>query len=400
MAPQHSSCSRGGGPVWETGPRGSLSPCGPRVLTESGRWLPRPPGSSGPGNTSGTAGDRRQQSGQQAARPIRPPPGRVGLAGSTWTRQPRAPCGHTRHQSPALWSPPRPQAGATQRHPRGHTRSAQPPSSRPLPPPRCLPLAIPLLSLFRTEAAGLGLPCCQYFTASPAWRVCAGSQSHPHPRAASPSGRAQHPPCPMALSPLKPSLLSSRPGLQAWPLRTPSQASDHRPGAPCPAPPVLTSHHPGEGRDSGRPGSGVHRWAPRLGDHVCHVLLFPPFLSEQQGVPRPTPCRPGTGHAGLAAPRRPGGLLGKTGEPCRAATLSRGSSPRSLRMTIKTRLLSPGTPAVADIPSGGRSSPTAWMNQLRQQASGLLGTPPRPSTHELWGLASVDAFFVVSCLVV
>ena len=33
-------------------------------------------------------------------------------------------------------------------------------------------------------------------------------------------------------------------------------------------------------------------------------------------------------------------------------------------------------------------------------ASGLLGTPPRPSTHEHWGLASVDAFFVISRLVV
>ena len=222
-------------------------------------------------------------------------------------------------------------------------------------------------------------------TASPAWRVCAGSQSHPHPHAASPSGRAQHPPRPVVLSPLKPSLLSSRPGLQAWPLRTPSQASDNRPGAPCPAPPVLTSHHPGEGRHGGRPGSGVHRWAPRLGDHVCHVLLFPPFLSEQQGVLRPTPCRPGIGHAGLAAPRRPGGLLGKTGEPCRAATLSRGSCPRRLRMTIKTRLLSPGTPAVADIPSGGRSSPTAWMSQLRQhQGSSAPLLDPPPTSSGVW----------------
>lgn len=54
-------------------------------------------------------------------------------------------------------------------------------------------------------------------------------------------------------------------------------------------------------------------------------------------------------------------------------------------MTIETRLLSPGTPAMADIPSGGRSSPTAWMSQLRQHQGSSTPLPdPPPTSSGVW----------------
>lgn len=136
----------------------------------------------------------------------------LGTGGSSQVSRRHAPSAHPRaewaqqaargHVSPELpvgtpgirAQPCGPHHGPRQAPPTAiHEGTHVPPSPPPL--GRCLlPAASrwpPPLSLFRTEAAGLGLPCCQHFTASPAWRVCAGSQSHPHPHASSPSGRAR-----------------------------------------------------------------------------------------------------------------------------------------------------------------------------------------------------------------
>lgn len=243
-------------------------------------------------------------------------------------------------------------------------------------PPRRLPLATPLLSLLGAEAAGPSkLPRLQ--------RLCR-SQPHLHPHAASPCGRAQAPPpCPAALSPRELPLLSPRSGLQAWPLRTLSQASGHRPRGPLPCHPLPRPRVTCRRAAWLTPGAQCAPLGSWLGDHVCHVLLFPPLLRERQGALRPTPCRPGTGHAGLAAPRRP--ALGVSGyqESGRAVqschSPQRLTAPGSPLMRIKARLLFPRHSCCGRHVIWGPLAPTAQMSQHRQHqgsSAPLLDPPP------------------------
>lgn len=116
------------------------------VLTVCGHWLPRPPGSSGPGNTAGTAG--RQVARVRASRAARSPPPSPGLSGlSRQQAHTSAPSSLRRRSSTA-------QPAAPVRHPgrfcsgsptwrRGRIRtlsSPQPPGGRVLPlgPLSCL----------------------------------------------------------------------------------------------------------------------------------------------------------------------------------------------------------------------------------------------------------------------
>lgn len=242
---------------------------GPRALTECGRWLPMPPGSSGPGNTSGTAGDRRQRSGQRAARPVRPPPGLSGLS-----RQ------HADTSAPSsLWA---------------HLASEPSPTVPTTAPGKCRPGPSTRGHEFHPAACRWPCPCSRSSGQRPLARGCPApspsklprlqrlcrSQPHLHPHAASPCGRAQAPPpCPAALSPRKLPLLSPRSGLQAWPLRTLSQASGHRPRGPLPRhhPPALASRHLQEGgmADSWGPvcTAGLLAWGPRV---PCSAFPSPP----------------------------------------------------------------------------------------------------------------------------
>ena len=128
----------------------------------------------------------------------------------------------------------------------------------------------------------------------------------------------------------------------------------------------------------------MYRWAPWLGDHMCHVLLFRPLLSERQGALRPTPCRPGAVHAGLVAPRRPApGASGhrERWESHAEPPLSpEAHSPRKPPIRIKAGLLFLKHSCHGRHVIWGPLATTAQMSHL--------GTPPRPSTHEHWGLAS------------
>lgn len=77
----------------------------PVVLTVCGHWLPRPPGSSGPGSTCGTAGETGVGVGRAAAEVAPPHPGTGGLAGSGHTRGPRRPRAAWQYRHPQ--APPR-----------------------------------------------------------------------------------------------------------------------------------------------------------------------------------------------------------------------------------------------------------------------------------------------------
>lgn len=165
----------------------------------------------------------------------------------------------TRHQSPALGSPPQPRAGAAQGH---HERTRVPPC--------------PLLS-----AAASHWPCPAFPVQDgghwPGAALLPALHSSPRPESlcwlsvtVALSGRARAPPPrPVTLSPLKLPLLLPRSGPQAWPLRTPSQASGHRPRGPLPSPsqPGLASPTAGVARLT--PGAqrvplGSLAWGPHV----------------------------------------------------------------------------------------------------------------------------------------
>lgn len=204
---------------------------GPRALTECGRWLPMPPGSSGPGNTSGTAGDRRQRSGQRAARPVRPPPGLSGLS-----RQ------HADTSAPSsLWA---------------HLASEPSPTVPTTAPGRCHPGPSTRGPEFHPAACRWPRPCSRCsgqrplaLRSSPACRGCAGlSRTCTHMQPHHVGGPKHRPPAPRP-SP-QGSCLCCRPGqacrhgpsgLSPRPLAT-------DPGDPCPATPRPGLASPAGGR--------------------------------------------------------------------------------------------------------------------------------------------------------
>lgn len=183
------------------------------VLTVCGHWLPRPPGSSGPGNTSGTAG--RQVARVRASRAARSPPPSPGLSGLSRQQA------HTSAPS-SLWAAKasQPSPAVPVRRPgrlcsgsstwrRGSNQDTLVPSAsrRSCPPPRATLLPSPSR---RKRPVAPGLTCFQALTqaASRIWNVCSGPQI----------ARPPH---------VWPHYLGEVPCWPAWPLHTPTPCGSH-----------------------------------------------------------------------------------------------------------------------------------------------------------------------------